>query len=153
MPMVSGNVALFTASYGTGALALRFDGAAEPKELWSGEEALSSHYSTPVLKDGALYGYDGRQEYGQAFRAVELETGKVLWSQDGFGAGTVTLAGDILVLMRENGELMLARANPKKFEPLAKAQILSGTVRAYPALADGRLFARDENTLVCVRLK
>jgi outer membrane protein assembly factor BamB len=152
MPVVSGDVILLTASYGTGALALDFSGGGEPKELWSGEEALSSHYSTPVLKDGVVYGYDGRQEYGQSFRAIDLAGGKVLWSEDGFGAGTVTLAGGILVLLREKGELTLARANPKKFEPLSRARILSRTVRAYPALADGRLFARDESTLVCVRL-
>lgn len=153
MPVVAGSTLLLTASYGTGALALDFAGSAEPKELWSGEESLSSHYSTPVVKDGVVYGYDGRQEYGQAFRAIDLKTGKVLWSEDGFGAGTVTLAGDILVLVREKGELMLARANPRKFEPLGRAQILQGVVRAYPALADGRLYARDQTTLVCVRLK
>ena len=153
MPVIQGPVVLLTASYGTGALALDFSGGGEPKELWSGEEALSSHYSTPVVKDGVVYGFDGRQEYGQAFRAVDLKTGKVLWSEDGFGAGTVTLAGDVLVLMREKGELMLARANPRKLEPLGRAQILQGTVRAYPALASGLLYARDENQLVCVRLK
>ena len=38
------------------------------------------------------------------------------------------------------------------FRPIARAQILPGTVRAYPALADGLLYARDEETLVCVRL-
>ena len=33
------------------------------------------------------------------------------------------------------------------------ATVLSKVVRAYPALADGRLYARDEKTIVCVRLK
>ena len=153
MPVVSGETILLTASYGTGAIALDFAGGGEPEVLWSGEEALSSHYSTPVLKDGVLYGYDGRQEHGQSLRAIDMSTGKVLWSEDGFGAGTVTLAGDVLVLMREKGELLLARANKGRFAPLGRTQLLQGTVRAYPALADGRLYARDENTLVCVRLK
>ncbi|MEZ5396755.1 MAG: PQQ-binding-like beta-propeller repeat protein [Bryobacterales bacterium] len=47
MPIVSNDIVLLTASYGTGALALDFSGGGEPKVLWSGEEALSSHYSTP----------------------------------------------------------------------------------------------------------
>ena len=153
MPLVAGDIVLLTASYGTGALALRFGATGEPTELWSGEEALASHYSTPVYKDGVVYGYDGRQEYGQSFRAIDLATGKVRWSEDGFGAGTVTLAGETLVLLREKGELVLAKADPKGFQPLGRAQVLSSTTRAYPALADGRLFARDENTLVCIRLK
>jgi hypothetical protein len=76
----------------------------------------------------------------------------VRWSEDGFGAGTVTRAGNRLLLMRENGELVIARAAPERFEPLSRAQILPGTVRAYPAIANGLLYVRNGNTLVCLRL-
>ena len=68
-------------------------------------------------------------------------------------AGTVTLAGDRLLILRENGELVLAPASPDGFHPSAHAAILDKVVRAYPALADGRLYARNEKTLVCVRFK
>jgi hypothetical protein len=76
-----------------------------------------------------------------------------MWDVDGYGAGTVTLAGDRLLILRESGELVLAPAAPDGFHPTAHASILNKVVRAYPALADGRLYARDEKTLVCVRLK
>jgi len=36
---------------------------------------------------------------------------------------------------------------------VAKAQIIPGTVRAYPALVQGRLYVRNEKSLVCVSLK
>ena len=98
--------------------------------------------------DGILYGFHGRQEFGQSFRAVELRTGKVRWSEERFGAGTVTLAGDRLVILRENGELVLAAASPDGFKPLARAQILPATVRAYPGAVRRVLFARNENTLI-----
>jgi hypothetical protein len=65
----------------------------------------------------------------------------------------VTLAGDRLVILRERGELVLAPATPEGFKPLARAQVLSGTVRAYPALSDGFLYARNENTLICLDLR
>ena len=42
---------------------------------------------------------------------------------------------------------------PEAFRPIAKAQILPPTVRAYPALADGLLYVRNDNTLVCVDLR
>jgi len=151
-PVVSGNLVFLSASYGTGATLLQVDGSGA-KQLWASDDALSSHYSTSVYRDGYLYGYHGRQEYGQSLRCVELKTGKVQWNVDGFGAGTVTLAGDRLLLVRENGELVVAPASPKEFKPLAHAQLLPAVVRAYPALADGRLYVRNERTLACFGLK
>ena len=89
--------------------------------------------------------------------AVELATGAVKWSEDRFHAGTVTLAGDRLLILRETGELILAAATPEAFRPLARAQILPATVRANLALADGFLYARNsdtrDNMLVCVDLQ
>jgi hypothetical protein len=76
-----------------------------------------------------------------------------MWDVDSYGAGTVTLAGDRLLILRENGELVLAPASPDGFHPIAHAPVLNKIVRAYPALADGKLYARDEKNLVCVRLK
>ncbi len=151
-PLVIGDMVFLSASYGTGATVLRFAGA-QWERLWVSDEALSNHYSTSVYRDGYLFGYHGRQEYGQSLRAVELKTGKVAWSQDDFGAGTVILAGDRLLLLRESGELMVAPATPKGFHPAAKAQLLLGPVRAYPALANGLLYLRNEKTLACFNLR
>jgi outer membrane protein assembly factor BamB len=151
-PVVSGNLVFLSASYGTGATLLQIGGSGA-KQLWASDDALSSHYATSVYRDGYLYGYHGRQEYGQSLRCVELKTGKVQWNVDGFGAGTVTLAGDRLLLVRENGELVLASASPKEFKPLTRAQLIPAVVRAYPALADGRLYVRNERTLACFGLK
>jgi outer membrane protein assembly factor BamB len=151
-PLVIGDMVFLSASYGTGATVLRFAGA-QWERLWASDEALSNHYSTSVYRDGYLYGYHGRQEYGQSLRAVELKTGKVGWSQDDFGAGTVILAGDRLLLLRESGELMVAPATPKGFHPAAKAQLLPGPVRAYPALANGLFYLRNEKTLACFNLR
>jgi len=152
MPVVADDIVFLTASYGTGAICLERAGGSF-KELWSGEESIAAHYATPVHKDGVLYGFHGRQEFGQEFRAVELRTGKVLWTQPGFGAGTVLLAGNQLVILRENGELILAEASPKAYRESARATVLSAQTRPYAALADGRLYARDISRLVCLDLR
>ncbi|SRR5579864_6435856 len=151
-PVVVGNLVFLSASYGTGATLLQIDGTSA-KQLWSSDDALSSHYATSVYRDGYLYGYHGRQEFGQSLRAIELKTGKVQWNIDGFGAGTITLAGDRLLLIRENGEIVLAPASPKEFKPLARAQLLPAVIRSYPALADGKLYVRNERTLACFEVK
>jgi outer membrane protein assembly factor BamB len=149
VPLVIGNLIFLSASYETGATLLRVEGK-QASQIWASDDALSNHYATSVHRDGYLYGYHGRQEFNPSLRAIELKTGKVQWNVDGFGAGTVTLAGDQLVLLRENGELVIAPAIPKEFRAASKLQVLPATVRAYPALADGRLYARNERTLVCL---
>jgi hypothetical protein len=65
----------------------------------------------------------------------------------------VTLALDKLVIVRESGELVVADASPHGFRVLARARLLSGTVRAYPALADGVIYLRNEKTLAAFDLR
>lgn len=145
-PIVVKDQIFLSASYGTGAVLLQVaNNAVTP--VWSGDESMSNHYSTSVHKDGYLYGFEGRQEFGQRLRCVELATGKVMWDVEGFGAGTMLIAGEALVIMRESGELALAPASPKAFRFAARAQLLPGVVRAYPALADGRYFVRNDRQL------
>jgi outer membrane protein assembly factor BamB len=150
-PLVIGNLVFVSASYGVGAALLEVNGS-QFKKIWANDDSMSNHYSTCVFKDGFLYGFHGRQEEGQELHAIELKTGKIMWSKERFGAGTVTLAGTRLLVVRENGELAIAPASPKEFRPSESARILSGVIRAYPAIADGRLYVRNERTLICIRL-
>ncbi len=151
-PVISGDAIFVSAEYGPGAGVLRFDGS-KLTDVWSSDDALSNHYATSVYSGGYLYGFHGRQEFGQSFRAVEFQTGKVRWSQDRFGAGSVTLAGNRLLILRENGEMVLAAASPDGFTAVARAQILPATVRAYPAIANGMVYARNDDTLICLDLR
>ncbi len=151
-PLVIKDQIFLSASYGTGATLLQVaNGAVTP--VWSGDESLSNHYSTSVHREGFLYGFEGRQEFGQSLRCVELATGKVMWNVDGFGAGTLLIAGDLLIITRESGELVLAPASPKAFQPAARAQLLPGVIRAYPALSAGTFFVRNEKTLAAFSLR
>ena len=75
------------------------------------------------------------------------------WSEEKFGAGTVTLAGEQLVVVREDGELLLAPASPAGFKPTARAKVLTGTVRAYPAIDGGFLYLRNDDSLICLDLR
>ena len=151
-PLVMGNRIFVSAEYGPGAGLLQFDGT-KLADVWLSDEVLSNHYATSVVHEGRLYGFHGRQEFGPVFRAVDLQSGKVLWSTGRFGAGSVTLAGNRLVIVRESGELVFAAASPLKFQPIAAAQVLPPTVRAYPALADGLLYIRNDDTLIALDLR
>jgi outer membrane protein assembly factor BamB len=151
-PLLLGDRIFASASYGTGAVLLATaSGKLEP--VWSSDEALSSHYATSVAYNGLLFGFHGRQEYGPSLRAIDAATGKVRWSIDRFGAGSITRVDDHLLVLHEDGRLFLARASAGGFEPIAQARILVPTVRALPAYADGVLYAHNEKELIAVRLR
>jgi outer membrane protein assembly factor BamB len=151
-PLVMGDQIFVSASYGAGAALLRFN-VSKPEVIWSGDDILSNHYATSVHHNGFLYGFDGRQEQRCNLRCVELKTGKVRWSQDHFGGGTLMVVGDALLILTERGELVSAKASPEKFLPIARAQIIGSDSRAHPALANGLLYARDKSSLVCIDLR
>ncbi len=150
-PIVMGDIVFLSASYGTGSIAMRLCNR-KVEEVWSGEGVIDNHYSSCVLHGGTLFGFHGRQEHGQSFRAADLPTGELLWSHSPIRAGSVTRIGDRLLLLLESGEAMLVAASREKFEMLGRAQILAGETRAFPAVANGLLYARDKDSLVCLRL-
>jgi hypothetical protein len=76
-----------------------------------------------------------------------------MWTVERFGAGSLILAGDRLVIVRESGELVLAPASPTAFAPSARAALLPAVVRAYAALAAGLLYVRNERMLAAFDLR
>lgn len=143
-PVVAGNEIFLSASYGTGAVLLRGF-----KPVWQGDESLSNHYASSVYANGYLYGFHGRQEYGQEFRCVEWKTGKVMWSREGFGAGTVQLDSGRLFIQREDGELVVAEPSPEAFKPISRRRLLQGPIRAYSAISSSIYCLRNTTTLAC----
>ena len=151
-PLVIGDSIFVSAQYGPGAGVLRVE-ESKLAAVWASDDVLSNHYATSVYYAGYLYGYHGRQEFGPSLRAVDFKTGTVKWSVEQFRAGSITLVGDKLLIIREGGEMILAPATPQGFTPIARAQVLPGVVRPLPAIADGFVYVRNENTLVCLDLR
>jgi outer membrane protein assembly factor BamB len=150
-PLLVGDSVFLTASYGTGAVCLGLEGE-RPRERWSGDDALSSHFATPVEHDGFLYGFHGRQESGADFRCIEVLTGRVKWSLPRVGMGAILRRGGQLLVVLETGELRLMAADPAAPRERARAQVAGAQVRALPAFAEGVLFLRDTRQLVALRL-
>jgi hypothetical protein len=154
-PLVVGDQIFLSASYGIGAQLLRFDGRST-KTVWANDDTLSSQYATAVDHNGFLYGCHGREDAGPAeFRCVELGTGRVRWSQPGFGVAHVIGVGDKLLVIKVDGEISIVRANTQKFEQLARFEPpLRGKLRALPALSGGHLYVRSTDDrggeLLCI---
>ncbi len=150
-PVVLGNLVFASTSYGKGATVLAVQ-ENDLETVWANDTSLSSHYASCVINNGFLFGFHGRQEAGADLRCVDFKTGRVRWSQPGLRSGTVTLAGEELLVLTERGELIRAAAKPNAFQVNQRARVTRGEVRAYPALAHGRFYFRDGDTLRCVQL-
>ena len=149
-PLVLDGHVFVSSSYGVGAKWAKI-GAREATTEWESDDVMSSQYTTCVAKDGYLYGIDGRQDIGVArLRCIDPKKGQVLWTKEQFGTGSLILADGKLLILKTDGELVLAEPSPKRFLPLATSQVLDTTVQALPALAAGRLFVRDTKTLKCL---
>ncbi len=149
-PLVLDGHVFVSSSYGVGAKWAKI-GVREATTEWESDDVMSSQYTTCVAKDGYLYGIDGRQDIGVArLRCIDPKKGQVLWTKEQFGTGSLILADGKLLIMKTDGELVLAEPSPQRFQPLATAQVLDTTVQALPALAAGRLFVRDTKTLKCL---
>ncbi len=152
-PLVIDDHIFVTASYGIGAVFAKVQ-KNKAQVVWANDDVMSSQYPTAVAKDGCLYGIDGRQDGEPAsLRCIDPKAGKVLWTEDHFGMATFILAGDRLVIMKTDGELVLAEPSPRAFRPLAQARIFHSTTRALPALSAGLLYVRDEQTLKSLDLR
>jgi len=149
-PLVIDSHLFVSSSYGVGAVWAKLTPTGA-KELWRSDEVMSSQYTTCVYKDGALFGIDGRQDLPPAhLRCFDPRTQKVFWTEENFGTGNLILAGDKLLILKTDGELILAAADKSRYRQLARAQVLEGTAQPLPALARGLLYVRDETTLKCL---
>lgn len=118
---------------------------------WENKD-LKINLATPVLVAGHLYGQGASRDYV----CVEAATGVVKWKQAGFGLGkkdyasTIAAGGKLLVLT-EDGQLLLLAANPEKYTELGRLQVC-GNTWSHPALAGEKLLVRDARELVCLGL-
>jgi len=154
-PVVGGDMVYCSAGYGVGSAACKITKSANKfsaTQLWTQPaKTFNNHWSTPIYKDGYLYGLFGFKEYGHCpLKCIELATGKVIWSEEGFGPGGTTLVGDQLLVLGDAGQLVLAQATPKNYSEVARAKILDGKCWSTPSVSNGRVYARSTKEGVCV---
>jgi hypothetical protein len=108
---------------------------------------MRNHFSTCVLYRDHFFGFD------EAFLVcMELRTGKILWKQRGFQKGSLLVADGRLIVLGENGVLALAEASPAQYREQASSTISQSTCWAMPVLAQGKLYVRDQESIMCLEL-
>ncbi len=152
-PLVQGDKVFISSGYGAGC-ALIDVGTAPPTLVWK-SKGMRNHFSTCVLWQGHLYGFDEN-----TLKCIEFATGDVKWVEKKYGKGSLMLADGKLLLYSQRGQLGLAAATPDGYGELAFIQALEvrpeypGKAEkqtwAVPVLANGRIYCRSQDDLVCL---
>ncbi len=85
-------------------------------------------------------------------KCVELATGKVKGSKDGFGMGGCLLVDGRVMVLSDAGDLVLVKPTPTEYSEAARSHILSGKCWNAPAVSNGRVYARSTKEGVCLDL-
>lgn len=150
-PIITDDHLFVTSAYGVGSVYAAFN-ILEYKAEWETDK-IGSQYCTPILYNDRLYLIDGRDDIPPAdFKCIELATGKLLGIQHNFGYGTLIMADGKFIIAKTNGELILAKPLENDINVISRHDAFRGTLRALPALSNGQLYVRDENTLKCFQV-
>jgi outer membrane protein assembly factor BamB len=180
-PVMAGDLIFFSATYGTGGVCLRVK-ESYYEVVWKDdpsrrEKVLDIHWATPNLVDGHVYGFAGRHEVESVLKCVELSSGKVKWSWEGYsqdlappsgaagggqpasrpsglGRGAMIYSDGHFIALGERGDLVLLKLSPAGREEVARVRrILRYPAWTPPTLANGRLYLRDLKQLICLDLR
>jgi outer membrane protein assembly factor BamB len=151
-PVVVDETGVLIASEGDLGLALldlkREGEVLTPTERWVSRKFRPS-FNNFVVHQGHVYGFNGR-----IFACAELEEGGQKWQEGRYGHGQVLLLADqaLLLVLSEEGEAILLRANPRKHEELGRFQAVKGKTWNDPVVAHGRLYIRNGEEMACYEL-
>jgi outer membrane protein assembly factor BamB len=144
-------------TYGSACLKLETrDGKPAFTEVWK-NPALTCYFATPVPvgKDHVYMVTAGLAPGSAALRCIGARTGKELWSKGKIGryhASLLRTGDDRLLMLDDNGNLVLIHPDPNEYRELARSKVC-GLTWAHPALANGKLYLRDDRELICLQLR
>lgn len=159
-PIVAGHKVFLSTGYNKGCALLEVGADGSLTEVYRNAErgaTMSNHFNNAVLIGGYLYGFDGNSHDARNVELVcmEFDTGEVKWRHKGLGCGSLIAANHKLIVLSDDGRLVIAEASPQAYKPVTEeAQILGGKCWTSPVLSNALLYARNaKGDVVCVDLR
>jgi outer membrane protein assembly factor BamB len=153
-PVISGNLIYLSSGYGKGCGVFKIHGNGVEK-VWENKE-MNNHFNSSVLVGGRLYGFHGNSNTAKknSFRCLDFNTGNVVWNNDDLKFGSLFLAGQMMMLLDDKGELILMDPKADEYKETYRMQLLSGRCWTVPVLVNGLLYARNASGhMVCLDLR
>jgi outer membrane protein assembly factor BamB len=148
-PIVNGQTVIYTGQ-GKGLFAVKIEQqgdtfAATP--LWTNSK-YGARFTTPVLKDGMLYGFSGR------LFCADAQNGATVWDEAIALGQTAAIvdAGSVIFALGGKGELIAFQPG-SKFTQLARYTVADSETWAHPVFSGNRVFVKDNETIACWRIE
>lgn len=150
-PVVRGNEVFYANGYGVGHVLLKVGKKGEEwlaEEIYKQRANYHSLLGSPTpLGDRILINVNA------GMRCVDWSTAKFVWETPGLRRCTYTVADRKLFIRAQTGQMILADADAKQYRQVAEftPPQTDPTLPAwtFPVVAQGRLFIRDYDTLLC----
>ena len=151
-PLIAGPDRVFLSAGGAAdatmlQLAAGPDGQLTARELWR-TTRMNTQFTSPVLHDGFIYGLDA-----SILSCIDASNGESKWKGGRYGYGQVLLAGGHLIILTEQGELALVRADPSAHQEIARFPAIEGKTWNHPAMSDGILLIRNTEEMAAFDLR
>ena len=147
------NRLFISSAYGMGSRGLELDfkdGTTTPKELWFNKK-VKIHFGNAVRIGETIFGSSG--DMGPSMLcSVDMQTGELNWQQRGLAKSSLLAIGKKLLILTEDGNLVLADVSEGEYKELARAQVCSNNAWTVPTLVDHTLYIRDRKEIKALDL-
>ena len=117
-------------------------------ELWTSRQ-LKPDFVDLVSYQGYAYGNDGGM-----LTCIDLKTGERKWKEGRYGKGQILLLENcgLLLVLSEQGQVVLVPADPAAHRELASFQALEGKTWNHPVLVSDRLYVRNSQEAAAYKI-
>jgi outer membrane protein assembly factor BamB len=145
------------AGYGVGCKSVKLGAGSQASELYA-NDGMVNHHGGVILVGDHLYGHSDKA----GWTCQDFKTGAVIWASKNLGKGAAHCADGMLYLLEESsGTVALIEASPKgwnekgrfKLDPQTTQRNPKGKIWTHPVVADGKLYLRDQELLLCYDVK
>ena len=147
------NLLFVSSAYNGGSRVLRLKRQGETvgvEEVWANRR-VRIHFGNAVRFGSRIYASNG--DFGAApLAAIDVNTGDMTWRDRSVARSTLIGAGDKLVILDEDGTLVLATPGDAGLVVHAKASVLTARAWTAPTLSGTTLYLRDNTQIVALDL-
>jgi outer membrane protein assembly factor BamB len=119
------------------------------EELWTSRQ-LKPDFADLVIYQGRAYGNDGGM-----LTCIDLKTGERKWKGGRYGKGQILLLENsgLLLILSEQGQVVLVAADAAEHREVASFQALEGKTWNHPVLVNDRLYVRNSQEAAAYKLQ